>query len=512
MGRQNLVELDAKCDFYRGAKTYKGNDNITRILTRLNVDPVYFAKMFLDFSPFWYQEKLMRATAKRIAACWGRQTGKTHCIGAKAVHFAFTNPKTTTLVVSRGLRQSMIMFQRIIDFIMASPVLRRSVIRQTRTLIVLKNGAKIVALPCSQNGANLRGYTADMVIMDEAAFMPEPVIASVIFPMLATTELKRGTGIAIMISTPWDREHIFYRCFTNPDWFVMRVQSSDCPLITDKFLNEQKALVGELRYETEYEAKFRDDATSLFTQHMIRGVIEYEWYDKRVKKGLPELLTDLELHQLDGKHTGAHAMGIDIGKRRDYTVVSVFKKDKRVVASDVWREITAQTGPDIVPTETIRPAWILVYQKEFKLGTDLTPIVEHCVWLTLKFDIQFAAMDQTQIGEMPFEVIKSSLPLMEGVILSMHKKQSVMQSFVLLVEQRRIGLPHADQYRANLTQMAEQRYGYSKVNPRVDDALNEIGVMKYWHPQGRKDDRLWSMALGIYAVVLELTESGAGVL
>ena len=72
----------------------------------------------------------------------------------------------------------------------------KSVSKSTRTMIELKNGSKIIALPCGPDGATLRGYTADLVVMDEAAFMPEDMIASVIFPMLATTN-----GTAIMLST-----------------------------------------------------------------------------------------------------------------------------------------------------------------------------------------------------------------------------------------------------------------------------------------------------------------------
>lgn len=88
----------------------------------------------------------------------------------KTIHFVYTKSGMTVLIVSKGLRQSMIMFGVIAQMIMASPILRRSVVRYTRTQIEFKNQSKIVALPCSQNGFNLRGYTADMVIMDEAAF------------------------------------------------------------------------------------------------------------------------------------------------------------------------------------------------------------------------------------------------------------------------------------------------------------------------------------------------------
>jgi hypothetical protein len=106
----------------------------------------------------------------------------------------------------------MIMFGVIEHLVATYPILQKSVVKSTRTLIQLRNGSQIIALPCGSDGASLRGYTENLVVMDEATFMPEDVILSVIFPMLATTN-----GTAIMLSTPWGRDHIFYRSFKNPN-------------------------------------------------------------------------------------------------------------------------------------------------------------------------------------------------------------------------------------------------------------------------------------------------------
>ena len=212
-------------------------ERFERLRERLRSDPVAFAEAILDFKPFPYQADLLRCRSKRIVACWARQTGKTTTIAVKVIHYAFTNADKTVLIVSRGLRQSMIMFSVIERFIMKHPVLRRSVSKSTRTLIELKNGSRIVALPCGPSGASLRGYTADLVVMDEAAFMPEDVIASVIFPMLATTD-----GTAIMLSTPWGRDHIFYRSYKSPDYWSQHVRAEDCPLIPKEFLEEHRGV------------------------------------------------------------------------------------------------------------------------------------------------------------------------------------------------------------------------------------------------------------------------------
>ena len=88
-------------------------DNSNSLVERLRTDPVLFAEIVLNLSLFPYQAELLNCTNKRIVTCWAWQTGKTTTIAIKVIHFAFTNAKTTTLIVSHGLRQSMIMFRTI---------------------------------------------------------------------------------------------------------------------------------------------------------------------------------------------------------------------------------------------------------------------------------------------------------------------------------------------------------------------------------------------------------------
>jgi hypothetical protein len=53
----------------------------------------------------------------------------------------------------------MLMFDKILDFILASP-LRKSVKYRSRTRIRFSNGSWIIALPCGRFGHSLRGFTA----------------------------------------------------------------------------------------------------------------------------------------------------------------------------------------------------------------------------------------------------------------------------------------------------------------------------------------------------------------
>jgi len=437
-------------------------------LRRLREDPVYFAEKIMGFKCYPYQADLLRTKAKRIVACWGRQSGKTTAIALKVIHFVYTNPNVTVLIVSKGLRQSIIMFSVITNFILGNPILRRSVTRYTRTQIFLKNGSRVIALPCSQDGANLRGHTAHMVVMDEAAFMPEPVITSVIFPMLATTD-----GTAIMLSTPWGRNHIFFRSFVNPNYWTQHIPSTKCPRISKEFLEEQRREIGDLRFRIEYLAEFIEDQNALFTQDMIRGCVEL-WNVERHK-----MMTDQQILAATAPFTGEYYLGCDLGKRLDYSVVCILKREKIKVLDE-------KTGRP----KTLDPVYRLVYMKQFELRTKLSVVFEWIRFLYKKFNITWGCIDRTGIGEAVAERLEETCPNLEGVgLYSAQAKQEVMMYLYTTIENRRLIIPYDKEL---IAQMNEQQYYYGSVKEKVIG--EEKGVMLFAHPEGRHDDMLWALA------------------
>lgn len=236
-------------------------------IRKLKASPAFFAQRALNFTPFPYQEQLLNDPSSRIVACMGRQTGKTTTIATKAIHFAYSHKDATTLIISPSLRQSMIMFDKILTLLYSNTSLRASIVRKTRTIIQLSTGSKIIALPCSEH--MLRGYTANLAICDEASFIPESILTEIIFPMISTTK-----GAAILLSTPWDKNHFFYKAFLNPQYSTHKIPSSQNPLIPKEFLAEMKENMTSEAYMREYEAEFTEAATSYFQQELIRRAIE----------------------------------------------------------------------------------------------------------------------------------------------------------------------------------------------------------------------------------------------
>ncbi|MFI5421466.1 MAG: terminase large subunit domain-containing protein, partial [Nitrososphaerales archaeon] len=99
-----------------------------------------------------------------------------------------------------------------------------------------------------------------------AAFVPEDVITQVITPMLSTTD-----GSMIMISTPYDKSHFFYRAFNSTRWSKYQFKTEDNPLVKKEFLLAQREEVGELQFRQEYLAEFVDDEKTYFSMALLRS-------------------------------------------------------------------------------------------------------------------------------------------------------------------------------------------------------------------------------------------------
>jgi len=247
------------------------------VLKRLIEKPSLFSKLILGFKPYPYQEKFLDDPSKRIIVCSGRQVGKSTSAAVKTLHFASTHAESNSILVSATMRQSMILFEKITRFIESS-ILRYSLRKRRRNMIELKNDSRIIALPCG-GGDTLRGYTAHLLVLDEAAFMPEKVIANVALPMIAATD-----GFCWILSTPWDKSHIFYRIWCGErGWSRYHWPSSLNPMIGEKFLREQHKLIGEERFLVEYEAKFLDDKSSFFPMKLLRMCTED--YEPKLEAG-----------------------------------------------------------------------------------------------------------------------------------------------------------------------------------------------------------------------------------
>ncbi len=408
-------------------------------------DPVGFAKTFLHFQPYPYQEQFLCDDSPLVAACCGRQVGKTTLSAIKALHFALSNKKARILIVSAGLRQSIILFDKILDLTETSTPAKLLTAYRSRTRIRFANGSEIVALPCGRDGSTLRGFTADMAILDEANFIPRNVIDSVIRPTMIT---RPGSRL-IMISTPWVRDHPFYEAISKPElgFKTYSWPSAVNPMITKEKLELERNTIGEFAFNREYNAAFIDDQFSFLPSALVLSCTDGK--------------SALNADPVQGeRYRGQYLIGIDFGKHTDHSVIAILEKS----------------------CDTLR----LVYLKEFPLETPYTAVIGTVRRLNESYAFAAGCLDKTGVGEGPYEEIRQFMRGMEGVTLTAQLKEDLMGKLKLALEHGKLILPR-DNLQL-LVQMAAQQCEPTK-----------SGTLKFSHPAGTHDDQLWSLVLAIYA-------------
>lgn len=217
------------------------------------------------FAPDPWQADLLRSDpdADALLLC-ARQTGKSTGTSFLAIATALLRPKSTTLIVSPSLRQSGEMLRKVTAGVNAlgRPV---AVTNESATAIGLANGSRVLSLPASE--ATIRGYSADLLIVDEAARVGDGLLAG-IRPMLAATG-----GRFVALSSAFARSGWYYDLWTggNSDYLRLSVTASECARISNAFLAEERRLLGARWYAMEYENVFGDDVAAVFSVDDIRA-------------------------------------------------------------------------------------------------------------------------------------------------------------------------------------------------------------------------------------------------
>ena len=205
----------------------------------------------------------------------GRQVGKSVVIGEKAVRFALGNEGVVVLVIAASQRQSSLLF----DKVRVTLEGRGDVFAEVPTLtrIVLRNGSRILCLPAGKTGVFIRGFTVDLLIADEAAYIPEVVWNSVI-PMIAVSRQTRGFGHIFLLSTPFGKGGFFYDSFSDGDFRQWHISSEDCPRIPKSLLLKERRRMSKAEYAQEWQGEFAEEWNQFFKTELIKRAMTFiEW-------------------------------------------------------------------------------------------------------------------------------------------------------------------------------------------------------------------------------------------
>jgi hypothetical protein len=381
-------------------------------------DIVEFARLFLNFEPFEYQKKFLRDNSKRISFRSGRQVGKSTLTAIKALYRAILKSDEQIIILSKSKRQSSLLFSKISEMVNTSNLIKQKVIRQTFTMLFFDNGSEIYSLPAGFTGDTIRGFSPTLIIIDEAAFVPDEVYIA-IEPSLSATD-----GDLWLLSTPYGKRGRFYDTFLSKGFSNYHIFSYENPLIPKDFLESQLNSMTELDYKQEYEGEFVDEADVYFSKTLVMSGIDE----------IPELnkLTVGKIYYLS----------VDCARfGNDETVYMIGETEAGV-------------------NNSMRIVKIISTSKK-----PVTDIIGRVKELHSVFKFRAIFMDETGLGGGATDVLKASnLPLQDlngdfaGITFTLKNKEEMYKNLKLLLEQSRIKYPDNDKL---ILQMSELQYEYS---------------------------------------------------
>jgi hypothetical protein len=230
------------------------------------LDPVRLARD-CGIEPDPWQARLLCDRPRRALMLCCRQSGKTEVAIQLGLWTALYEAGSLVIIVSPSQRQSGEVFRRLMlaySGLDGVPELRS----ESALRAELVTGSRIIALPGSEK--TTRCYSrVKLAIVDEAARVDDSLMAAV-RPMLATVD-----GSLIMLSTPNGQRGEFYRAWTEggDTWTRIEVPASDCPRLTESFLREERAQLGDALYRQEYELEILSDTEAVFDVNLFKDAL-----------------------------------------------------------------------------------------------------------------------------------------------------------------------------------------------------------------------------------------------
>jgi Terminase large subunit, T4likevirus-type, N-terminal len=247
--------------------------------TRHRLDPATLFEDVVGVPDAW-QRKALRSDAKRQLYLAARQSGKSSVAAIKALYTAMFRAGSLVLLVSPSLPQSQEIFRKALtayrDLGRPQGVAAESALR-----LELGNGSRIISLPGNER-TNV-GYSADLLVVDEAARTPSALIEG----MLPTVAVTGGAIVAL--STPAGSRGWFHELWTREEvdevWERYEITADNCPRISEEILEEARMTRGERHVRQEFYCSFEADTDAFFDpEDLDRALIdtgEPLWFPER---------------------------------------------------------------------------------------------------------------------------------------------------------------------------------------------------------------------------------------
>lgn len=222
--------------------------------------------------PFYHQQAVIdelkeaEGTGKIVVVNSSRQKGKSYLVSNILLYFALNHKNAKCFYVTPTLKQARSLFELIIRGIIESGAVKGK--NKTELTINFVNGSQILFKSAEQRDA-LRGYTADFLAIDEAAFISDEIFHLI----LPWTDARHAP--LLITSTPFTKSGFFYKYFNygllrehncvTVDWSDPKYRKSIEKILSAERLEEYRQTLPRNVFLTDYLGQFLDDEGSVFT-------------------------------------------------------------------------------------------------------------------------------------------------------------------------------------------------------------------------------------------------------
>lgn len=283
-------------------------------------------KELVFFTPYDKQIEVLEALDDKavdtVICVAGRQSGKTILAQNVGCKWCLENEGVTCMWVAPTDNQALKVYKEIIKiFPKESKVIKTKKGAKGDIEIIFTNGSQLLFRSAGSTDT-LRGNSVHYLIVDEAAFVVEDTLTSIIIPTMNVKGRKK-----LLISTPKGKNYLYkWFNFGQSDepkyksWKSFKFTCYDSPYVQLSQIEFAQSTMTDVRFRQEYLVEFVDNAS--------------------VFKNINDCLL---LNQLDKPITGEkYYAGVDIGLGGDASVMCIIDTYGNLVRYFKWDYTAAQ--------------------------------------------------------------------------------------------------------------------------------------------------------------------------
>ena len=246
-------------------------------------DPIYFIETYckivsldhglIDFKLYECQKEKVKIIHenRKVILMEGRQQGKTTTSAAYILWYTlFQNNKTVAILANKATAAREVLSRYQLMYESLPQWLQQGVTTWNKGDIELENGSKVFTAATSASG--IRGKSVNMLYVDEAAIIPNNVAEDFFTSVYPTISAGETTKI-LLSSTPLGYNH-FWKFWNDAetkanDFVPLFIPYNRIPGRDEKWAEEQKRQLGELKFNQEVLCKFLGSALTLINPDTI---------------------------------------------------------------------------------------------------------------------------------------------------------------------------------------------------------------------------------------------------